>query len=371
MIWSHTPLAFETRPALRVAWLGVLLAALASAVLESRQEKGGIDLTGPYDVVPNWLKPVEEGRLLYPISVHAESPDRIFIASVGTTLKAPQGVSYYGNFSLSRAGARVDKQLIVVNRHGALVEDWSQWSHLFGQPHEVTMDPYDPEKHVWVVDRESQQVLKFTNDGKTLVMSLGEYRVPGTDEKHFGRPADIGWAPDGSFYVADGYQNTRVVKFDRHGKYLLAWGTQGSGPGQFLRPHGIAVDASGRVYVVDRTNRRIQIFDANGRYLDEWPGFSSPTRTWVTEDQHVWVAESGTGAGGGGNRLLKYDLKGTLLTYFGTQGTTTPGMMAGPHDLSVDSEGNLYVSNGLDQRVDKYVPKKNADPTRLVGARSK
>ena len=368
MCRSHLRMIASVWP---VACLSLFVSTFASAALESRQEKGGIDITGPYDVVANWLKPTEEGRLLYPISVYAESPDRIFIASVGTTLKPPKGVSYYGNFDLKRAGARVDRQLIVVNRNGEMVEDWSQWSHLLGQPHEVTMNPYDPEKHVWVADRESQQVLKFTNDGKKLVMALGEFGVAGTDDKHFGRPADIAWARDGSFYVADGYQNTRVVKFDRHGKYLLAWGTSGSGPGQFLRPHGIAVDASGRVYVVDRTNQRIQIFDANGRYLDEWPGFSSPTRTWVTEDQHVWVTESGTGAGGGGNRLLKYDLKGKLLTYFGTQGTTTPGMMAGPHDLSVDSEGNLYVSNGLDQRVDKFVPKKNADRSRLVGPQSK
>jgi len=352
----------------RTVWLLAVLVVGTCALVA--QEKGGIDLTGPYDAVPNWLKPVEPGRLLYPVAVFAESADRIFIASVGTTPTPPRGVSYYGNFNPATPGARVDKQLIVVNRNGEMVEDWSQWSHLFGQPHTVTMDPYDPEKHVWVADRESQQILKFTNDGKKLVMAIGEYRVPGTDAAHFGRPADIVWAQDRSFYVADGYQNTRVVKFDRDGKYLLEWGVKGSGPGEFLRPHGIGIDARGRVYVVDRTNTRIQIFDPDGKYLDEWPGFSSPTRVWVTDDQFVWITESGVG-GGGGNRLLKYDLNGTLLTYFGTQGTAAPGMMAGPHDLSVDPEGNLYVSNGLDQRVDKYVPKKNADPSRLVRPRFK
>lgn len=352
-----------------VALVAVMTACGAMAA--HGQEKGGIDLTGPYDAVPNWLKPVDKGRLLYPISVYAESPDRVFIASVGTTPTPPPGVSYYGNFDPKTPGARVDRQLIVVNRNGEMIEDWSQWSRHFGQLHAVTMDPYDSEKHVWVVDRESQQVLKFSNDGKRLVRAWGVEGVAGTDEKHFGRPADIAWAPDGSFYVADGYQNNRVVKFAKDGSYLFAWGTEGSAPGQFRRPHGIAVDRQGRVYVVDRNNRRIQLFDPQGRFIEEWPGFSSPTRVWVTDDQFVWVSESGTSAGGGANRLLKYSRDGTLLTYFGTQGTATPGMMAGPHGMSVDSAGNLYLSNGLDQRVDKYVPKTNADRSRLVGPLSK
>ena len=158
-----------------------------------------------------------------------------------------------------------------------------------------------------------------------------------------------------------------MVKFDRTGKFLMAWGREGSGAGEFRTVHGIAVDAKRRVYVVDRNNARIQVFDENGKYLDQWPNFSSPTRIMITQDQHAWVSESGVGGiGGGANRILKYDLDGKLLTYWGTQGTF-PGGMAGPHDFSVDSEGSLYISNGLDHRVDKYQPKKNADRSRLVG----
>jgi DNA-binding beta-propeller fold protein YncE len=341
----------------------LLTIAASHAVM---QEKGGVDLTGPYEVVPNWLKPVSPGRLLYPIAVFAENPDRIFIGSVGTAPMPANGIKPYGNFRPNAPGAKVDHQVIVVDRNGALIENWSQWSELFGSPHRVTINPYDPDKHVWVIDRASQQLLKFTNDGKRLVMAVGERGVAGDDDKHFGRPTGIAWLPDGTFFVSDGYDNARVVKFDKTGKFLKSWGRKGTAPGEFNGVHAIAVDAERRVYVVDRNNARIQIFDEHGKFLDQWPNFSSPTQIVVSQDQFVWVSDGGVGGrGGGANRLLKYDKNGKLLTYWGTQGTF-PGAMAGPHDFHVDSDGNLYVSNGLDQRVDKYVPRKNAEPGRLI-----
>lgn len=347
----------------------VAAVAVAAMMLGTRQapQKGGVDLTGPYDVVAHWLQPLEPGLLLYPVAVFAESPDRIFIASSGTSPSAPPGTVLYGNFTLKTPGAKVDRQIVVVNRQGRVAEDWSQWFSLIGSPHKVTINPYDPDRHVWIVDRAAQQVLKFTHDGARLVTALGERGVAGTDQRHFGRPADLAFLPDGTFFVADGYDNSRVVKFDQTGKFLTAWGRKGSGDGEFSTVHGIAVDAKRRVYVVDRNNARIQIFDENGAYLDQWPDFSSPTRIMITQDQFAWVSESGVGGTtGGANRILKYDLDGKLLTYWGTQGTF-PGGMAGPHDFSVDAEGSLYISNGLDHRVDKYQPNKHADRARLVG----
>ena len=345
-------------------FLSLLVALIVAvcAATAATQEKGGIDLHGPYDVVENWLKPVEEGWLTHPVAVFAESPDRIFIALTGVTPKAsaPPGLQ---TFDPKVPGAKIAHQLYVVNRSGAVVEDWTQWSALFGSMHDVSINPYDPEQHIWVVDRASQQVLQFTHDGSKLVMALGERGVAGNDDKHFGRPTDIAWLPDGTFFVSDGYDNKRVVKFSKDGKFLLAWGTQGRGPSQFTQQvHGIAVDARRRVYVVDRGGGRIQIFDENGKYLDQWPGLISPTRVWITQDQFAWVSDAGA------QRLVKYDLNGKLLTYFGTPGSFQ-GAMATPHDFAVDAEGNLYVSNGFNHRVDKYVPKPNADRSRLVGPR--
>jgi peptidylamidoglycolate lyase len=295
------------------------------------------------------------------VTVFAESPDRVFIGSLGITPKAtaPPNLQV---FDPKVPGAKVDHPLIVVNRNGEIIERWTQWYDRFGSIHKVTINPYDPEKHIWIVDRASQQVMKFTHDGKQLVMALGERGVAGQDEKHFGRPSDIAWFPDGTFFVSDGYDNRRVVKFDKDGKFLMAWGTEGPAPGQFGLVHSVTVDAKRRVYVVDRRNNRIQVFDENGKFLDQWPGFINPARLMITQDQFAWVADTLA------DRFVKFDLNGKLLTTFGTPGRCA-GCMAAPHDFSVDSEGNLYVSNAWNYTVDKYVPKKNADRARLVGQR--
>ncbi len=332
----------------------VVFCSLGTIVLA--QPKNGDDLTGPYDAVAQWLKPVAADRLIYPVSVFAETPDRVFIGNKGTT---PLPGNEHG-FDPKYPGARADFLLLVVNRQGQVIEDWSQWSHLLGSIHKVKINPYDPQKHVWIIDRASQQVLEFTHDGKTLVKAIGERGVAGADNKHFGRPTDIAWLPDGTFFVSDGYDNTRVMKFDKNGNFLMQWGTKGNSPGQFNEPHGLAVDGQRRVYVVDRLNTRIQIFDENGKFLKQWTGFVSPAAVLVTEDQSVWVLDNGSA------RVGKYDADGKLLTSWGTKGDF-PGGMADPHDFHVDSEGTLYVSNGHGHRIDKYVPKKGADKSLVIG----
>ena len=342
----------------------LLAAAIATLPVAARQ-KGGEDETGPYDVVENWMAPVQPGWIVFAVDVFAESPNRIFIGSTGTSpmpdaAQGGRGASALRLFNLSIPGARLDHFLVVVDRQGRPIEEWSQWYGHFRVPHRITMDPYDPERHVWFVDRGSQQIFKFSNDGKRLVMTLGEKDVAGSDATHFGRPTDIAFLPDGTFFVSDGYDNARVVKFDKNGKYLTAWGTKGTGPGQFDLPHCIAVDARRRVYVADRSNHRIQVFDENGRFLDEWRNIPQPHHMVITQEQFLWLSDGTT------SRIAKYDLNGKLQTYWGTQGTN-PGYMNQPHAFSVDSEGNLYIANGLNQRVEKYIPAANADRSRLVG----
>ena len=159
--------------------------------------------------------------------------------------------------------------------------------------------PYDPERHVWLVDDGAHSIYKFTNDGKKLVMTLGEFKVPGDDERHFGRPTEIAWLPDGTFFVSDGYTNTRVVKFDRNGKFLMTWGMKGNEPietrpGYMNTVHAIAIDAKRRVYVSDRANSRVQVFDENGKFLDVWPGIRRPYSFLMSADQHLWIADGNT-----------------------------------------------------------------------------
>jgi DNA-binding beta-propeller fold protein YncE len=171
------------------------------------------------------------------------------------------------------------------------------------------------------------------------------------------------WLPDGTFFVTDGYGNTRVVKFDRNGKPLMKWGSRGTGPGQFNTPHGIAVGGSPpRVFVADRGNRRIQVFDVNGRFLDEWPGIG-PHTLMMSADEHVWAADQNS------ERIVKFDLNGHVEFAFGSFGTR-PGYIWCAHQISADSDGNLYVAECFGGRTQQFRPKPNADPREMVRGRA-
>mgnify|MGYP001160738243 CR=1 FL=1 len=353
---------------LAAAWLAIAAFSVAA------QEKGGEDLTGPYDVVQGWPKlplPGHEGWVSGPTTaVLAESADRIIMVQRGElklpdTLKPGPGVIFgmTGRTATSAVNeARREHYILVVDRAGNITDTWTQWDSLWdgsAGPHHLYMNPYDPEKHVWIVNDGLHQVFKFTNDGKKLVMTLGERLVPGDDEKHFARPAGMAFLPDGTFFVTDGYVNRRVVKFDKDGKFLMAWGRQGTGPGEFSGiVHTMAADASGRLYVADRGTKRVQVFDSNGKFLDEWPNVD-PWYIHVAGDQSVWVADGGT------NKILKYDRNGRLQYSWGTYGQF-PGGLWGTHQFSVDQEGNLYTAEPFNGRVEKFVPRKGAKRSQLI-----
>jgi hypothetical protein len=351
---------------------------------EMDQEKGGEDETGPYQVVAGFPEPIAPRGFVWgsQASVFAESPDRILIANRGFLLlpaATPPGyngsygtIDYKEDYSgASRHETPPDVMsncIVVVDGNGKHIESWTQWDHLFkgggdaelGRgPHAIKISPFDPERRVWVVDDVRQAVFLFSNDGKKLLMTLGEPGVPGNDDFHFGRPTDIAFFPDGSFVISDGYVNTRVVKFDKNGKFLKTWGTPGKGPGQFSTPHGIATDQNNRIYVNDRGNRRIQVFDANGQFLDQWR-VTSPWAIYVAADQHIWVADGQT------DKFIKYDSSGRCLYVWGTHGTS-PGAFWSVHGFSVDSEGNLYAAEAFGGRTQKFRPRAGADPAKLMG----
>lgn len=352
-------------------FFGGSLAQAQKTQSASRSQVGGEDETGPYEVATGWPQPLGHPGWTWGSQggVFAETPNRIYIANRGELPipeKAPEGYTGgYGAFGQPATSGkpRMENCILVVDGNGKLLEDWTQWDHLFegGRgPHHVKISPYDPEKHVWVVDDMVQQVFEFTHDGKQLVMTLGERLVKGEDDKHFGRPTDIAWLPDGTFFISDGYINTRVVKFDKNGKFLMTWGTKGKGPGQFDLPHSIDIDAQRRVYVADRSNSRIQIFDENGKYLSEWDNIRQPYHIMITADQHLWVADGVT------NKFLKYDLNGKRLYSWGTYGSF-PGAFWGVHQFSIDPAGNLYAAETFGGRTQKFTPKPGADPATLIG----
>jgi hypothetical protein len=339
-----------------------------------QHKKGGEEETGPYEVVGKWPQPIAAPGYVWGSQggVFAESPDRVFLLNRGE-LKLPEKLpnnfnGYYGSIgSASRSESAPDFMrncIVIVDSNGKMLESWTQWDHLFegGRgPHTIKISPYDPQRRVWVVDDMRQQIFVFSNDGKKLVMTLGEAGVAGEDDKHFGRPTDIAWLKDGTFFVSDGYANTRVVKFDKNGKFLAAWGTKGTDPGQFRTPHSIATDAdSRRVYVADRANQRIQVFDENGKFLDQWTDIRSPYHIVMTADHHLWIVDGVT------DKFLEYDLEGNLLYSWGTHGTF-PGSFWGVHQFSIDSDGNLYAAETFGGRTQKFRLKPGADPSKLIG----
>jgi peptidylamidoglycolate lyase len=354
--------------------------AIAVAPLVS-QEKGGGDETGPYELVAGWPQnPCGAGYQFGSTGgIFAESPDRVLIFQRGClpaltdgSFGEPQSLVPSRNasgFSLSeedpKQRPRWDHVLYVVNRDGKMIESWEQHNDKFVRPHKVLISPYDPERHVWLVDDGAHMIYKFTNDGKKLVMSWGEFKVPANDERHFARPTDIAWLPDGTFFVSDGYENTRVLKFDRNGKFLMTWGQRGNEPNE-KRPgymntvHSIAVDAKRRVYVADRANSRIQVFDENGKFLDVWPNIRRPYYIYMSNDQHLWISDGRT------QKFTKFDLAGKLLYSWGTFGAF-PGGFWGVHQFSVDSEGSLYTADVHIGRPYKFRPRPGADPAHLVG----
>ena len=214
---------------------------------------------------------------------------------------------------------------------------------MFASAHGLRVDSQD---NIWVTDNANHTVVKFAHDG-TVLMSLGEKNVAGEDASHFNKPTDVDFADNGDVYVSDGYGNSRVVKFDRTGKFLTAWGTKGSGPGQFNLPHAVRLDAKGNVYVADRENDRIQVFTADGQFMRQFGGFA-PFGMYITSDQTLFVAD------GRANRVIKMTLDGTVLASWGKTGTES-GNFQLPHGLTVAGDGAVLVTEITGKRLQKFV----------------
>jgi hypothetical protein len=374
----------------------------ATAAPAPALEKGGQDIFGPYRVVENWLQPLpdEADGLKHDgwtwgsqAAVYAESPDRIWIAQRGELplpkeAKAPW--TPWAQVTPSPGAAtgprlpvmRYHHVIFVVDRTGKLVQSWPQHNKLFDQPsaplgprgpHKIKISPYDPEKHVWVIDDNLHQIFKFTYDGK-LVMTLGEMGKEGRGPNMFARPTDIAWLPDGTFFISDGYHGKRVAKFGPDGKFIMDWGSEpkdpaNPGPNEWNTVHSIAISKDRRIFVADRGHQRFQVFDENGKFLDmfstresHWPeGINSqPYYHLITDDQFLWMGDGGT------QRITKYDLNGNYLYGWGQPGGQ-PGRLWGPHQMTIDQEGNFYVAEVQNGRIQRFEPKPNADPARVIG----
>ena len=238
-------------------------------------------------------------------------------------------------------------------------------ANLFLNPHGLAVDHED---NIWVTDTRLHQVMKLSPEGEVLLV-LGEAGVPGNDATHFNGVTDVAVAMDGSVYVTDGYGNNRVVKFSASGEFLLEWGGEGGEPGQFRLPHGLSLDDQGRVYVADRSNSRIQVFDADGTFLQQWKS-AALGRPWgleVAGDGAIYVVDGGDYWSSrqyrserpdtlplDRARVHRIDLDGTILDTWGSFGPYA-GQFIWPHDITVDRDGGVYVGEvRFGMRVQKF-----------------
>jgi DNA-binding beta-propeller fold protein YncE len=215
---------------------------------------------------------------------------------------------------------------------------------LFVTAHTVRVDAED---NIWTTDVGAHVVLKLSPEGRVL-LSLGRMRTPGDDVLHFNQPTDVALDREGNIYVADGEGNSRVLKFNKFGNPLLGWGMKGSGPGQFDLPHSIAIDGD-LVYVGDRENARIQIFDLNGRYLHEWK-VGHPFGLFITPDHFIYMSDAIAG------RIFKISRDGKVV---GALDGPPPdqGRHFDPHSLAIGKDNSIFTAEVMPWRAQKFRPK--------------
>jgi len=232
----------------------------------------------------------------------------------------------------------------------------------------------DREGNVWLVDTGLHVVTKHSPDGKIL-LQIGSFGEQGEDAKHFYKPTDVAIAPNGDIFVADGYGNNRVVRFDKRGKFIKAWGTLGTTPGQFSIPHAIACDSREHLYVADRNNNRVQVFNANGKLLDVWQNILVPWGFWVSSQDDIWVCGSSPmpwvtdpkyptaplGCPPKDQLFMKFSPDGKVKLHWtlpkGGDGEEKPGDVNWLHAIALDSKGNVYLGDIIGKRLQKFVPR--------------
>ena len=253
----------------------------------------------------------------------------------------------------------------VYSTDGKLVRQWGRG--LFHSPHQLSIGPRG---HIWIADSHAHVVYQFAPDG-TRLRTLGIPGEFGDDERRFKMPTDVVETEAGDIFIADGYRNNRVVHYSSQGKFVKQWGTLGVKPGQFSLPHSIDVDSQGRLYVADRNNARIQIFDQSGKFLAEWQSLMVPWTVRITDRDEVYVCGASPshwrkedvqlGIPPKDQLVMKLNTHGHVLSWWqfplgawGPEKQAGPGELAWVHGLGIDGQGNLYLGDIMGKRVQRF-----------------
>lgn len=254
---------------------------------------------------------------------------------------------------------------------GELLFTWGQ--EVFGKYLEGMLAhglKIDHRGHVWLCDVGNHAVFELNQEGKILQI-LGTPGEPGCDATHFNKPTDMAITPEGHVFVTDGYGNARVVHFDEQGRYVGEWGRLGVKPGEFNLPHAIVIDSQRRVYVADRNNARVQVFDETGKLLDVWQDLVVPWGFCLTAEDHLWVCgcspmpwretDEVLSCPPKDQLFMRFDPSGRLRQLWtvpkGVDGEERPGELNWVHGIALDSKGNLYACDIVGKRVQKFLRK--------------
>ena len=318
-----------------------LLFSLALPLLALGQQQSIPEI--PYDSVPNVL----------------QLPPDLYLGEV-----AGVAVNSKGHiFVFTRSG---QTRLFEFEANGKFVREIGKDLYGFSFAHVVRIDKDD---NIWCVDEGANMAIVFNPQGRVIMLYgrkpeavEGAAPPPGApppapdpdfaefSHRLFNRPADVAWDAAGNSFFADGYNNSRVVKYDKEGNWVKAWGKRGTQPGEFHTVHTIATDAKGNVYVGDRENHRIQVFDNDGNFLKQWTNIGSPWAVCITPGprQVLYTSDSNPG------RIYKMDLDGNILGVFGKTGKQL-GQFGWVHEITCPSENTLYVAELLNWRVQKLI----------------
>ena len=242
---------------------------------------------------------------------------------------------------------RGDHPMIVFDRDGNFLDSWGEG--VFTRAHGLTLGPDDT---LYCTDDGGHTVRQCTLDGKVLVTIGTPGKAAELYSGHpFNRCTDVAIDPrNGDLYVSDGYGNARVHKYSPDGRLLFSWGAPGTDPGEFNIVHNIATDKDGYVYVADRENHRVQIFDSSGRFETQWNNLHRPCALFISQEQHVYIGELGWGMAVNryhpniGPRVSVMNTKGELVARIGHLGYGQEvGQFIAPHGICVDSSGSIYV----------------------------
>ncbi len=255
---------------------------------------------------------------------------------------------------------RTEDPIMEFDASGKLLKSFG--SGMLISPHGIHVDKAG---NVWVTDNgdvngKGQQVFKFSKDG-ALLMTLGKAGVKGTDSETFDQPTDVAVAPNGDVFVSDGHVNSRIVKFSKDGKFIKAWGKKGTGPGEFDLPHALAFDSRGRLFVGDRGNSRIQIFDQEGNFLAEWRQFGRPSGIFIDANDNIYVTDSESNA----NRNPEYKRglrmgsakDGSVRVFVPIVGADPNSAAGGPEGIAAGPDGTIYGAETGGRDVKMYTKK--------------